>query len=181
MLFEKKLHFFGSSNWERKNRLKLYFFQSHNINVALLWLIQKQYTILEDFFLLDSVRYHGDVMTMLKSDWSNLKIPMSGWYRKLASPCVSFTIYQQCHNDIEGDVTRTSLQYHNVHWVIKRRTSSQLCPYELCEYFRAGDFTAHIRMTPSGRFFSLIGNSRTQITLFSRTFKARFWCHSNTT
>ena len=44
--------------------------------------------ILEDFFLLDSVRYHDDVMTILKSDWFNLKILMSVRHRKLASPCV---------------------------------------------------------------------------------------------
>ena len=31
-----------------------------------------------DFFLLDSVRYCDDVMTILKSDWFNLKILMSG-------------------------------------------------------------------------------------------------------
>ena len=47
-----------------------------------------------NFFLLDSVRYNGDVMTILKSDWFNLKTLMSGWYRKLTSWCVSFTIYQ---------------------------------------------------------------------------------------
>ena len=33
--------------------------------------------ILEDFFLLDSVRYRHDVMPTLKFDWSNLKILMS--------------------------------------------------------------------------------------------------------
>ena len=81
-----------------------------------MWLILKWYMILEDFFLLDSVRYRDDVMTTLKFDWSNLKILMSGWYRKLTSSCVSFTTYQQCHSDIEGDVTPISLQYQNVHW-----------------------------------------------------------------
>ena len=85
--------------------------------MALLWVILKRYTILEDFFLLDSVRYRDDVMTTLKFDWSNLKILVSGWYRKLTSSCVSFTIYQQCHTDIDGDVTPISLQYQNVHWV----------------------------------------------------------------
>ena len=70
---------------------------------------------MEDFFLLYSVRYRDDVMTTLKFNWC-LKILMSGWYRKLTSPCVSFTIYQQCHGDIEGDFTSTSLQYQNVHW-----------------------------------------------------------------
>ena len=79
-------------------------------------MILKRYTILEDFFLLDSVRYHNDVMTTLKFDWSNLKILMSGWYRKLTSSCVSFTIYQQCHTNVEGDVTPISLQYQNVYW-----------------------------------------------------------------
>ena len=48
------------------------------LNVALLWLILKWYTILEDLFLLDSVRYREDVMMTLKSDWFNLKILMSG-------------------------------------------------------------------------------------------------------
>ena len=88
--------------------------------MALLWLILKRYTILEDFFLLDfflSVRYRDDVMTTLKFDWSNLKILMSGWYRKLTSSCVSFTIYQQCHTDTEADVTPISLQHQNFHWV----------------------------------------------------------------
>ena len=104
-----------------KSRLKLWFFSCHNINVALLWLILKRYTILEDFFLLDfflRVRYHDDIMTALKFDWSNLKTLMSGWYRKSTSSCVSFTIYQQCHTNIEGDVTPISLLYQNVHWVI---------------------------------------------------------------
>ena len=89
--------------------------------MALLWVILKRYTILEDFFLLDSVRYRDDVMTTLKIDWSNLKILMSGWYRKLSSSCVSFTIHQQCHTDIVGDATPVplpiSLQYQNVHRV----------------------------------------------------------------
>ena len=84
--------------------------------MTLLWLILNRYTILEDFFLLDSVRYCDDVMVTLKFDWYNLKILMSGWYRKLTSSCVSFTTYQQCHSDIEGYVTPISLQYQNVHW-----------------------------------------------------------------
>ena len=50
------------------------------------------------------------------SDWSNLKILMSGWYRKLTSSCVSFTIYQHCNGNIKGNFTPTSLQYQNVHW-----------------------------------------------------------------
>ena len=91
-----------------KTRLKLKFFSCHNINMELLWLILKWYTIIEDFFLLGSVRYHDDVKTILKFDWSNLKILMSGWYRKLTSSCVSFTMYQQwswpyrgwCHSNI---------------------------------------------------------------------------------
>ena len=49
-----------------------------NINVTLLWLILKWYTILEDFFLLDRVRYRDDVMMTLKFDWSNLKTLISG-------------------------------------------------------------------------------------------------------
>ena len=82
-----------------------------------MWLILKLYTILVDFFLLDSVRYRDDVMVTLKFDWSNLKISMSGWHRKLTSSCVLFTTYQQCHSDIEGDVTPISLKYQNIHWV----------------------------------------------------------------
>ena len=73
-------------------------------------------------FLLDSVCYHGDVMTILNFNWFNLKILMSGRYRKLTSSCVSFTIYQQCHGNIEGDATPISLQYQNIQWesVLKR-------------------------------------------------------------
>ena len=73
-------------------------------------------------FLLDSVCYHGDVMTMLNFNWFNLKILMSGRYRKLTSSCVSFTIYQQCHGNIENDATPISLQYQNIQWesVLKR-------------------------------------------------------------
>ena len=93
-------------------------FSCHNINVTLLWLILKRYTSLEDFFLLDSVRYRDDVMTTLKFDfdWSNLNILMSSWYRKLTSSCLSFTIYQQWHTDIEGDITPISSQCQNVYW-----------------------------------------------------------------
>ena len=32
----------------------------------------------------------------------------------------SFTIYQQCHTNIAGDVTPISLRYQNVHWVKER-------------------------------------------------------------
>ena len=78
---KKKIHIFRSSNWEKKSPGAL-IFNCHNINVALLWLILKRDTILEDFFLLDSVRYRDDV------HWSNLKILMLGWYRKLTSSCV---------------------------------------------------------------------------------------------
>ena len=42
---------------------------------------------------------------------------MLGWYRKLTLSCVSFTIYKQCHLDIEVDVTPATLQYQNVQWV----------------------------------------------------------------
>ena len=56
---------FRSRNWEN-TRLKLIFFSCHNINMTLLWLILKWYTNLEDFFLLDSARYHDDVKTALK-------------------------------------------------------------------------------------------------------------------
>ena len=65
------------------------------------------YTNLNNFVLLNSVRYHDDVMKISKSDWSNLKILMLGRYCKLTSSCVSFTISQQCHGDIEFDVTLT--------------------------------------------------------------------------
>ena len=63
-----------------------------------------------------SAGYHDDVMAILKSHWSNIKILMSVWYLKLTLSCVSFTIYQLCHGDIEGDATPTLLQYQNVHW-----------------------------------------------------------------
>ena len=75
----------------------------------LLWLILKWYLILKDFSLLDSVPYRADVMTILKSDWSNLKILISRRYRKLTSLCVSFTIYQQYHDNIQGDVPSRDL------------------------------------------------------------------------
>ena len=102
--------------------------------MALLWLKLKRYMTLEDLFLLDfflSDRYHDDVMTTLKFYWSNLKILMSGWYQKLTSSCVSFTIYQQCHTGIEGDVTPISLKYQNVHWVKKVHLKKCL---DLAEY-----------------------------------------------
>ena len=82
--------------------------------MALLWLILKWHMILEDLFLLDSVRYCDNVMTILNCYWSNIEILMS----LISQIDVSFTIYQQCHADIEGDVTPTSLQYQNVHWDI---------------------------------------------------------------
>ena len=53
--------------------------------MALLWLIWKCYTVLEDFFLLDSVRYHGDVKTTLKvwlvqsQDW--YQVDIANWHR----------------------------------------------------------------------------------------------------
>ena len=62
---ETILETFRRRNWW-KTRLKLKFFSCHNINMVLLWLILKWYTILEDFFLLDSVHYHDDVKTTLK-------------------------------------------------------------------------------------------------------------------
>ena len=89
----------------------------------------KSCTILEDFFLLDSVNYRNDVMITLKFEWFNLKILMWGWYRKLTSSCVSFTTYQQCHSDIEGDVTPTSLQYQNVHWIKNYALYTELIYY----------------------------------------------------
>ena len=84
----------------------------HNINLPLLWLILKLYTILEDFFLLDSVHYCDDAMTRLKVWLVQYRYP-NVW---LTSPCVSFTIYQQCHGDVEGDVTPKLLENQNVHW-----------------------------------------------------------------
>ena len=92
-----------------------------------MWLILKWFTILEDFILLDSVRYRDDVMMKLKFDWSKLKKLMSGWYRKLTSSCVSFTTYQQCHSDFEGDVTPILLQYQKMHWVNSLTVNRQLC------------------------------------------------------
>ena len=68
--------------------------------------------LLEDFLLLGSVRYHDAVMAALK--WCQVDIidnlMMSGWDR------VSFTIYQQCHGDVEGDITPALLQYQNIQW-----------------------------------------------------------------
>ena len=109
-----------------------------------MWRILKWYTILEDFFLLDKVRYHEDVMTALKADWSNLKTLMSVWYRKLTSSCVSSTICQQCHGDIEGDVTSTSSQYQNVH----------------CEQSSPENFNFK-RLDNSVQLFNLIWNEET--------------------
>ena len=83
--------------------------------MALLWLILKWCTILEDFFLLDSVRYCDNVMTTLKV-W--LVQYWDSDVRLISQvDTSSFTIYQQCHGDIESDVTPTLLQYQNVHWV----------------------------------------------------------------
>ena len=62
---ETILLIFHSRNWE-KTRLKLKFFSCHNINMALLWLILKWYKIMEEFFLLNSVRYDDDVKTTSK-------------------------------------------------------------------------------------------------------------------
>ena len=59
------LQTFRSRNWE-KTRLKLQFSSCHNVKIVVLWLILKWYTILEDFFLLDSVHYHDDVKTTVK-------------------------------------------------------------------------------------------------------------------
>ena len=71
-----------------------------------------------DFLLMNSFRYQDDVTMTLKSDWSNLKILMSVWARKLTLSCVLFAMYQQCYGDIEGDVTQMSLQCQNFHWII---------------------------------------------------------------
>ena len=107
--------------------------------MALLWLILKRYTILEDSFLLDfflSVRYRDDVRTTLKFDWSYLKILMSGWYRKLISSCVSFARYQQCHTDIKGDVTPILLQYQNVHCVrVKAKPNKIVVRQRFIEFY----------------------------------------------
>ena len=81
---------------------------------------------LEDFILLDRVRYRDDVMMKLEYDWSKLKKLMSGWHRKLTSSCVSFTTYQECHSDLEGDVTPILLQYQKVHWVNSLTVNRQL-------------------------------------------------------
>ena len=48
-------------------------------------------------------------------DWSHLKILMSVSYRELTSSCVSYTMCQKCHGDIEDDLILISLQYQNVH------------------------------------------------------------------
>ena len=72
----KEKYIFLVAETEKKLPEALIFHSCRNIKWALLWLI-KWYTILEDFILLDSVRYYDDVMTTLKSNWSNLKILMS--------------------------------------------------------------------------------------------------------
>ena len=87
--------------------------------MALLWLILKRDTILDDFFLLDRARYRYDVMTTLKLWLVQYGYPDVRLISQIDSPCVSFTIYQQCHDDIDGDVTPTLLQYQNVYWVYK--------------------------------------------------------------
>ena len=84
--------------------------------MALMWLILKFYTILEDFFLLNSILYRDDVIITLKFHWSDVKILMSVWYRKPTWSPVLFTIYQLRLIDIEGDLTRVSLQYQNSPW-----------------------------------------------------------------
>ena len=63
----KEKYIFLVAETEKKLSEALIFHSSRNIKWALLWLM-KWYTILEDFILLDSVRYHDDVMTTLKSD-----------------------------------------------------------------------------------------------------------------
>ena len=52
----------------------------------------------------------------IKSLTGSISRSWSGWNRKLTSSCVSLTIYQQCHGDIVGDVSPTSLHYQNVHY-----------------------------------------------------------------
>ena len=74
------------------------------------------YIILRDLFLLDSVWYHDNVITILKSDWSNLKILMSLRYRKLTSSCIECSrlpntlhyfiqIKKNCHDNFSS-ITR---------------------------------------------------------------------------
>ena len=87
--------------------------------MALLWLILKRDTILDDFFLLDRARYRYDVMTTLKLWLVQYEYPDVRLISQIDSPCVSFTIYQQCRDNIDGDVTPTLLQYQNVYWVYK--------------------------------------------------------------
>ena len=78
-------------------------------------------------FLLDSVRYHPDVMATLKSQDPDVSLI---W--QTDTSWVSFTICQQCHGDIDGDVTPISLQYQNVHWgVVARRYHSYQHNYQL--------------------------------------------------
>ena len=77
-----------------------------------LWLTLKRYTILEDFFL--SVRYRDDDMTTLKFDWYNLKILMSGWYRKLTN------VYRKYISNVIPISRVMSLQYrHNIRMSIR--------------------------------------------------------------
>ena len=83
-------------------------FNRHNRNIALLWLILKWYTILKDFFLLDSVRYLDDVM-MTSKVWlvqywnpdvrllSEIDIAMCFIYNISAT---SWRYWGRCHSDI---------------------------------------------------------------------------------
>ena len=103
MLIEKNYIFFVAAT--EKKPPEALFFQQPQYKRGIFVADTEWCTILEDF-----------MMKKLKSDWFNLKILMSVWYRKMTLPCVSFTICQQCHEDIEGDITPISLKYRNIHW-----------------------------------------------------------------
>ena len=115
---ETILQIFRGRNWQ-KTRLKLEFFSCHNIKLKLLWLILKWYTILENFFLLDSVRYHSDAKTALKV-W--LVQPQDPDVRLISQihifMCFIINISTMSWRYIEDDVTLISLQYQNIHWVM---------------------------------------------------------------
>ena len=71
--------------------------------------------------MLDSVRYRDDIMATLKVWLVQYRDPDVRLISQTDIVMCSFTIYQQCHDDIEGDVTPTSLQYQNVHWDVTRK------------------------------------------------------------
>ena len=57
-----------------------------------------------------SARWHDKIKVSLVQSQD----PYVSLISQMTWSCVS--IYQQCHGNIEGDITQTSLQYQNVQW-----------------------------------------------------------------